>query len=125
LPPLRSTIAQAPTTIAPAARATSIVSRVDPPVVTTSSTTDTFSPGSSAKPRRSVSAAVLALREDGADAERPPDFLADHDAADRRRTARPGAQAPHDGPERRAERLRFARVLKHQRTLEIAGAVQS
>src|SRR3954451_5267957 len=37
LPPLRSTRDAAPTTCAPAARATSIVSRVDSPVVTTSS----------------------------------------------------------------------------------------
>ena len=49
-------MAAAPTTSAPAPRATSMVSRVDPPVVTTSSTTSTRSPGAIVKPRRSVSA---------------------------------------------------------------------
>ena len=53
-PPLRSTIEPAPTTRAPAGPATAIVSRVEPPVVTTSSMTRTRSVGASVK-RRSVS----------------------------------------------------------------------
>jgi enediyne biosynthesis protein E4 len=53
--PPRLMIAPAPTTVPPDSRATSIVSRVAPPVVTTSSTTSTRSPGSIEKPRRSVS----------------------------------------------------------------------
>src|SRR5580765_2722632 len=55
VPPLRSTIDAAPTTWAPAAFATSIVSFVDPPVVNTSSTTRTRSRSESVKPRRSMS----------------------------------------------------------------------
>src|SRR5262249_14253989 len=52
----RSTIDAAPTTCAPAASATAIVSRVEPPVVITSSTISTRSSGSSVNPRRSMSA---------------------------------------------------------------------
>ena len=63
-------IAAAPTTSAPAARATSIVSRVDPPVVTTSSTTRTFSPGVEREAAPQRQRAVLPLGEDRADAQR-------------------------------------------------------
>ena len=49
-------IAAAPTTVAPCADATSMVSRVEPPVVSTSSTTSTRSSGDSVKPRRSARA---------------------------------------------------------------------
>src|SRR5262249_22207281 len=45
VPPDRSMIDAAPTTSAPARRTASIVSRVDPPVVITSSTIRVFSPG--------------------------------------------------------------------------------
>lgn len=54
VPPLRSTIEPAPTTMPPAAVAASIVSLVEPPVVTTSSTTNTFSPEFMRNPRRRV-----------------------------------------------------------------------
>src|SRR5262245_31294680 len=54
LPPERSMIDAAPTTSAPALRTASIVSRVDPPVVITSSTIKVFSPGAIVNPRRSV-----------------------------------------------------------------------
>src|SRR5690242_16504142 len=54
VPPLRSTIEPAPTTCAPAASATAMVSRVEPPVVTTSSMTSTRSVGASGN-RRSIS----------------------------------------------------------------------
>src|ERR1700751_2882938 len=53
-PPERSMIDAAPTTRAPAARIAPMVSRVEPPVVITSSTTRTFSPGRTVKPRRRV-----------------------------------------------------------------------
>ena len=75
----------APTTVAPAARATSIVSRVDPPVVTTSSTTSTRSLGSKRETAPQAQRPVLPLGEDRAHAERPADLLADDDAAERRR----------------------------------------
>ena len=52
LPPLRSMMEPAASTRAPAARSTSITSRVLPPVVMTSSTTTAISPGSTVKPRR-------------------------------------------------------------------------
>src|SRR5690349_12108334 len=54
LPPERSMIDAAPITSAPARRTASIVSRVDPPVVITSSTIRVFSPGAIVKPRRNV-----------------------------------------------------------------------
>src|ERR1041385_4331575 len=54
LPPERSMIDAAPTTSAPARRTASIVSRVAPPVVITSSTIRVFSPGVIVNPRRSV-----------------------------------------------------------------------
>jgi hypothetical protein len=75
-------IAAAPTTTAPAARATSIVSRVDPPVVTTSSTTSTRSPGESENPRPQRQLPILTLREQRAHTEGTTDFLADHDPAE-------------------------------------------
>jgi len=51
-PPERSMIAAAATTVAPARDNVSIVSRVDSPVVITSSTTRTPSPARTLKPRR-------------------------------------------------------------------------
>ena len=118
-------IAAAPTTTAPAARATSIVSLVEPPVVTTSSTTSTFSPGSERESASERQLPVLALGEDGADAKRAADFLADDDAAQRRRQHRLRAEAAHAIRERRAERFGLARMLQHERALQVAGAVQS
>src|SRR5690348_920552 len=50
LPPLRSINAAAATGLPPACSTTAIVSRVDPPVVHTSSTTSTRSPGLNANP---------------------------------------------------------------------------
>src|SRR6185369_7983305 len=52
--PERSMIDAAPTTSAPALRTASIVSRVDPPVVITSSTIKVFSPRAIVNPRRNV-----------------------------------------------------------------------
>src|ERR1700752_714801 len=54
LPADRSMIDAAATTSAPAFVSATIVSRVEPPVVTTSSTTKVFSPGETLKPRRKV-----------------------------------------------------------------------
>ena len=74
--------------------ATCIVSRVDPPVVSTSSTTSTRSVSASVKPRRSVSTPSCRSAKMRAHAERAADLVADDDAAERRRQ--------HDG--RRAGR---------------------
>jgi hypothetical protein len=52
-----------------------MVSRVDPPVVSTSSTTST----------RSLGAPVQPLGKDRTYAEGPSDLLSNHDAAERRR----------------------------------------
>ena len=105
-PPLRSTIDAAPTTVAPASLATSIVSRVEPPVVTTSSTTRTRSRGRQreAAPERQPS--VLALGEDRPDAQRAAHFVADDDAAERGRQddGRPEVPAPAAPAPRRARR---------------------
>src|SRR6476620_44668 len=54
LPPERSMIDAAATTSAPARCTASIVSRVEPPVVITSSTTSVFSPPETVNPRRNV-----------------------------------------------------------------------
>src|SRR6185436_12056806 len=54
LPADRSMIDAAATTSAPAFVSASTVSRVEPPVVTTSSTTRVLSPGETVNPRRSV-----------------------------------------------------------------------
>src|SRR4030095_14191374 len=53
-PPDRSIIDAAATTFAPLSFNASTVSRVEPPVVTTSSTTRVLSPGPTENPRRSV-----------------------------------------------------------------------
>src|SRR2546429_3305184 len=53
-PPDRSIIDAAATTFAPLACNASTVSRVEPPVVTTSSTTSSLSPGVTEKPRRKI-----------------------------------------------------------------------
>src|SRR6266850_612232 len=53
-PAERSMIDAAPTTFAPLAAKAATVSRVEPPVVTTSSTTSTLSPGETEKPRRNT-----------------------------------------------------------------------
>ena len=96
---------------APAARATSIVSRVDFPVVNTSSTTSTRSPGDRLKPRRSVSAgAARSLREYRAHAERARHFVADDQAAQRRRQHdRRAADAFTRAASARPERRRVGR----------------
>ena len=123
-PPLRSMIDAAPTTSAPAARATSIVSRVDPPVVTTSSTTRTRSPGASENPRRSISlpscrsakiARTPSARPTSWPMTMPPS------AGDRTRL---GIEAAHAAGDVRPAGLGLGRVLQHQRTLQIPGAVQ-
>ena len=101
-----------------------MVSRVDPPVVSTSSTTSTRSLAASVKPRRSVSTPVLPLGENGAHAQRTADFVSDHDAAKRRRQHDGRAQrarAVGDGP---AERFGRLRMLQHERALQVARAVQ-
>ena len=125
MPPLRSTIAAAPTTVAPAARATSIVSRVEPPVVTTSSTTSTLSLGAQREATPQRQPAVLPLGEDRAHAERARHLVADHDAAERRGEDRRRAEPASAGAERVAERRRVARMLEHERALQVPGAVQT
>ena len=118
-------IAAAPTTCAPAARATSIVSRVEPPVVTTSSTTRTCSPGASVKPRRSISlpscrsakmARTPSARPTSCPMTMPPS------AGDRTTCAPRLAHAVGDV---RSAGLGLGRVLQDQRTLQIPGTVQS
>ena len=119
-----STIDAAPTTCPPAALATSIVSRVDPPVVITSSTTSTRSVLSSVKPRRSVSlpscrsakmARTPSARPTSCPITTPPS------AGD---STTVGPQIAHAVGNRAAERLGLLRVLQHQRALQIARAVQ-
>ena len=115
----------APTTVAPAARATSIVSRVDPPVVTTSSTTSTRSPGASVKPRRSVSAPSCRSAKIARTPSARADLLADDDAAERRREHDLSAQIADPLGDGRAAGLGLARVLQHERALQVAWAVQA
>ena len=118
-------MAAAPTTCAPAARATSIVSRVEPPVVTTSSTTRTRSPASNEKPRRSVSVpswrSAKMARTPSARATSWP-MTMPPSAGDR--TTAASELADHGGNGRPAG-LGFARVLQDEGALEIPGAVQS
>ena len=116
---------RAPTTVAPAARATSIVSRVEPPVVTTSSTTSTLSSGLKREATPQRQPAVLPLGEDRAHAERARHLVADDDAAERRREHDRRAVALERGAERFTERRRVARVLEHERALQVPGAVQT
>ena len=104
--------------------ATSVASRVDPPVVITSSTTSTRSAADSVNPRRSVSTPVLPLGEDRAHAERAPDLLADDDAAERRREHGRRLQVPRPLGDACAERLGELGELEHERALQIAVAVQ-
>ena len=68
------------------ARSSSMTSRVLPPVVTTSSTTTAVSPGSTEKPRRRVILpGRVPLGEQEAGAHGPSHFMADDQAAQRRR----------------------------------------
>ena len=125
MPPLRSTIAHAPTTWRRRARATSIVSRVEPPVVTTSSTTSTLSSGPSEKPRRSVSApswrSAKIARTPSARATSWP-MTMPPSAGDR---TRGGAKRAHLSASAAPIAVGVAGVLQHQRALEVAGAMQA
>ena len=118
-------MAAAPTTRAPAARATSIVSCVDPPVVTTSSTTRTFSPGDNEKPRRSVSLPSCRSAKIARTPSARADFLPDDNAAERRREHDVGAERTDAVSDRGAAGFRFRWMLQNERALQIAGTVQS
>ena len=120
----RSMIAAAPTTCAPGASATRAVSRVEPPVVTTSSTTSTRSSRRQREAAAQRQRAVLPLGEQRAHAERARDFLADDDAAERRRQHDRRLQMPRALGERAPERVGELGILQHQRALQVAVAVQ-
>ena len=118
-------IAAAPTTVAPCAAATSIVSRVDPPVVSTSSTTSTRSAGDSEKPRRSASApSVRSAKIARTPSARPTSWpmTMPPSAGDSTTVGDQAAGGRGDG---RAQRLGARGVLEHQRALQVAGAVQA
>ena len=68
--------------------------------------------------------AVLPLREDRAHAERTADLLADDHTAERRRHHDGRSEIARAVRERRAERLRVARMLQDERALQIARTVQ-
>ena len=78
----RITMTPTPATCAPCARTTSITSRTDSPVVTTSSTTSARSVGAERKAAAQHRRAALFLDEDRFGAELARDFVAEHDAAD-------------------------------------------
>ncbi len=118
-------IAPAATTVAPACRATSIVSRVDPPVVTTSSMTMTRSAASRVKAAPQRELAILPLGKYRAHAERARDFMSDDEAAERRREHGGDAGRRQQPGQRAAERLGMRRMLQHERALEIAATVQA
>ena len=84
-----------------------------------------FFPGSSVKPRRSVSVPSCRSAKIARTPSARADFLADHDAAKRGRQHGRGAERSHPDTQGGAERLRIARMLEHERALQIAGAVQS
>jgi hypothetical protein len=118
-------IAEAPTTCAPASRATSIVSRVDPPVVITSSTTTHPIGRFDAKAAAQHQAAILPLRKDRAHPEARADLLADDDAAERRRQHDGRLQVTRQVADRVAESRGEIRILQHERALEVSLAVQT
>src|ERR1700738_4752189 len=122
--PLRSTIEAAPDTCPPAAPATCIVSRVEPPVVSTSSTTRTRSFSAITKPRRSVSAPSCR----SAKIARTPSARATSWPMTRPPRAGGGYAVPPQLArairDRAAEHLGVLRMLQHERALQIAGAVQ-
>ena len=68
--------------------------------------------------------AVLTLGEHRADAERAPDFLADDDAAERRRQDDGRLQVRVRVRQRVAERVGELGILQHERALQVAVAVQ-
>ena len=69
--------------------------------------------------------AILAFCEDGTNAERSTDFLADDDAAERGGQDNAGVEGAYALRNGRAARLRVSRMLQHERALKITGAVQS
>ena len=104
-PPLRSTRLPTASTRPPRARTHSSTSRVEPPVVITSSTTTTGSPGVEPKPAAQGHDAVLALREEPAAAEAARHLVGHEHAAqggcdDGRRPASRRAGARAFGPGR-------------------------
>jgi hypothetical protein len=129
-PPLRSTIEPAAITTAPARRNSSITSRVLPPVVTTSSTTTTrWFPGLTLKTAAQSHGAVLAFGEDCRNAQRPPHFMTDDDAAHGRRNDQADGLARAEAPQLRGASSRpraggVRRILQHPRALQIFGTVE-
>ena len=92
--------------------------------MSTSSTTRTRSASLSVKPRRSVSAPSCRSANSARTLQRPRDFLADDDAAERRRQDGRRLQVPGAVGQRRAELLGEIGILQHQRALQVALAVQ-
>ena len=127
-PPLRFTRLPTASTRAPAARTTSITSRVEPPVVITSSTTTTPSPGRMREAAAQGHRAVLALGEEGAAAESPRHLVGDDHAAQRGCDHR-ARRLPEHGAERGRQRAAQARghhrIHEHARALQVARGVQA
>ena len=94
----------------PAASATCIVSRVEPPVVDDVFDDEHAFAGSDREAAAQHEAAVLPLGEHRAHAERAPDLVADDDAAERRRQH--DGRATTRGPSRRAPRPSASAVLR-------------
>ena len=117
-------IAPAPTTVAPAAAAHAMVSRVDNPVVTTSSMTTTRSMGESVNPRRSVSAPSCRSAKMAPDAKRARHFVADDQAAERRREHHRRPQFAQGVAERAAKLLGMLRVLQDKGGLQVTAAME-
>ena len=101
------------------------VSRVDPPVVTTSSTTSTALARSDGKAAPQRERPILPFGEDGADAERPGHFLPDDDSTEGGREHQTDIEMADTLGERGAARLGLGGVLQHERALQITGAVQA
>ena len=105
--------------------ATCIVSRVDPPVVTTSSMTTTRSVSVSMNPRRSVSTpSCRSANSARTPRARPTSWpmTTPPSAGDSTTVGFKSRTALGDGT---TQRFGVRRILQHQRALEIAAAVQS
>ena len=126
MPPLRSTIDAAPTTCPPAAVATWIVSRVEPPVVTHVLDDEHAIGLGEHEPAAQHERAVLPFGEDARarPSARPTSWpmTTPPSAGDSTTVGRRSADALG---ERAAERFGVLRVLQHERALQIAGAVQA
>ena len=117
-------MAAAPVTRAPNPSAAAIVSRVERPVVMTSSTTSTRSDASSVKPSTEHEFAVLALDENRPHAERAPHFLADDDPSERGGQNDGRLHVARAVGQGMPQRVGELRKLEHERTLQITVAVQ-